>query len=151
MPFLNRTLQSRSIPTNVHPLLKDCLHGNTWLAWQDGGNPIMFCFAGPGSCCGLWTHSTIRALQSSQFCDFNDPEMPLTLNIKMLSPQQLNFSVEVESSAKIVDLKKLLSEKSGLAPEQQKVIYAGRILADASTIESYGCVKCFGPCSLCRD
>jgi len=77
--------------------------------------------------------------------------MPLTLNIKMLSPQQLNFSVEVESSAKIVDLKKLLSEKSGLAPEQQKVIYAGRILADASTIESYGCVKCFGPCSLCRD
>eukprot|EP00928_Gymnodinium_smaydae_P016997 TRINITY_DN1645_c1_g2_i2.p1 TRINITY_DN1645_c1_g2~~TRINITY_DN1645_c1_g2_i2.p1 ORF type:complete len:409 (-),score=111.69 TRINITY_DN1645_c1_g2_i2:323-1468(-) len=63
--------------------------------------------------------------------------MALKISIRPLKAEP--FEVEVDGSATVEDLKKKISSvKSEFAPDQQKLIYSGRILTDAMIISDIG-------------
>ncbi|KAI9101926.1 XPC-binding domain-containing protein [Phlyctochytrium arcticum] len=57
----------------------------------------------------------------------------MKLTIKTLA--QKTFYIEAESSETIADVKKKIEESQGFEVAQQKLIYSGKILGDASTVE----------------
>ncbi|MCO5550213.1 hypothetical protein L7F22_003695 [Adiantum nelumboides] len=59
-----------------------------------------------------------------------------TVHIRCTSGSK--FSVEVSLDTTIGAFKPLLVEGSGVAADQQRLIYKGRVLKDESTLESYG-------------
>lgn len=48
------------------------------------------------------------------------------------------FSVSIEQSASVLELKTRISEKSPLKAEEQRLIFKGKILKDEKLIEEYG-------------
>jgi ubiquitin len=48
-----------------------------------------------------------------------------------------SITVDVEHTDKIKDIKLAIQEKEGIPYEQQRIIYAGRSLADDKNIEEY--------------
>jgi len=59
----------------------------------------------------------------------------MQLTIKTLKQEQL--SVEVDPSCKISEVKQKINEKYSHDPEAQRLIFAGKILEDSQTVESY--------------
>eukprot|EP01116_Phalansterium_solitarium_P014434 TRINITY_DN320_c0_g1_i2.p1 TRINITY_DN320_c0_g1~~TRINITY_DN320_c0_g1_i2.p1 ORF type:complete len:539 (+),score=186.45 TRINITY_DN320_c0_g1_i2:500-2116(+) len=59
----------------------------------------------------------------------------LSLNIKISSGT--SFSVSVEDTLTVAEFKVVLSEKANIPPEQQRLIYAGHVLKDPQTLQSY--------------
>merc|ERR1711862_999340 len=59
----------------------------------------------------------------------------MQLTIKTLKQEQL--SVEVDPSCKISEVKQKINEKYSRDPEAQRLIFAGKILEDSQTVESY--------------
>ncbi|KAM5442222.1 UV excision repair protein rad23 [Microsporum ferrugineum] len=51
--------------------------------------------------------------------------------------KQQKFVIEAEPSEKILDVKGKIAMEKGWPPSQQKLIYSGKILQDANTVESY--------------
>ena len=49
-----------------------------------------------------------------------------------------NWDEEVDGSMGVLDLKALLSESCDIATEHQKLVFRGRVLKDAETLESSG-------------
>ena len=62
--------------------------------------------------------------------------MALTVNFKVSGSGADTFALEVEPSMTVEEVKCLAMEPSGLEPEHMKVIFKGRILKDADTMES---------------
>lgn len=62
--------------------------------------------------------------------------MQVKLQCKQTSGNR--FEVDVDLEGTVQSLKSALSEPSGIAPEQQRVIYKGQILKDAQSLSSYG-------------
>jgi hypothetical protein len=52
------------------------------------------------------------------------------------------FSLPVDLTSAVRDLKVLLVERSEIPADQQRLIYKGRVLKDDSTLESYGVLSC---------
>jgi uncharacterized ubiquitin-like protein YukD len=52
------------------------------------------------------------------------------------------FSLPVDLTSTVRDLKVLLVERSEIPADQQRLIYKGRVLKDDSTLESYGVISC---------
>ncbi len=52
------------------------------------------------------------------------------------------FSLPVDLTSTVRDLKVLLVERSEIPADQQRLIYKGRVLKDDSTLESYGVLSC---------
>ena len=46
--------------------------------------------------------------------------------------------ISTEKSATVAEFKQTVSEKLGIPPEQQRLIYKGRVLKDELSLESYG-------------
>ncbi|OAV93573.1 UV excision repair protein Rad23 [Puccinia triticina 1-1 BBBD Race 1] len=60
----------------------------------------------------------------------------MKLTFKTLQKQQ--FVLDVEPSTTVEKLKILIKESQGFEPEQQKLIFSGKVLADDKTIEQIG-------------
>ncbi|EFP93439.1 hypothetical protein PGTUg99_019040 [Puccinia graminis f. sp. tritici] len=60
----------------------------------------------------------------------------MKLTFKTLQKQQ--FVLDVEPSTTVEKLKSLIKESQGFEPEQQKLIFSGKVLADDKTIEQIG-------------
>ena len=58
-----------------------------------------------------------------------------SLNIKGISGTE--FAVEVEFSTTVADFKAQLQERCGIPPDEQRLIYAGQVLRDESSLDSY--------------
>jgi len=59
----------------------------------------------------------------------------ITLNVKMLTGE--SFTVEVEISEPIEEVKKKIQDKTGLPPEQQRLIHAGTPMDDGGALSDY--------------
>ena len=64
----------------------------------------------------------------------------MKLNIRMMSAD--TFEVEAEESDTVSKLKSLIHDKNGTPPEQQKLVFRGRILRDDDTLESCRALSC---------
>lgn len=62
----------------------------------------------------------------------------VVLNLKVKTLQHAQHEIQIDSTASVLDLKKLLTEKTQVPTEQQKLIYMGKVLKDSQTIESFG-------------
>lgn len=51
--------------------------------------------------------------------------------------KQQKFVIEAEGAETIKDVKEKISSEKGWEASQQKLIYSGKILQDANTVESY--------------
>ena len=56
----------------------------------------------------------------------------MLIKVKLLNGQIKQ--IEVEETDKVIDLKRKLEETEGIAPEQQRLIFGGRQLAEEKTI-----------------
>lgn len=63
--------------------------------------------------------------------------MPITLNLKQLNPMT-TFTVTIDQNATIRKLKESICEINSVPVDAQRVIFAGQILKDENTIDSYG-------------
>ena len=59
----------------------------------------------------------------------------ITINVKMLTGE--TFTVEVEISEPIEEVKKKIQDKTGLPPEQQRLIRAGTLVDDDGALSDY--------------
>ena len=73
------------------------------------------------------------------YCYFTMSASTQTINIRLMA-NAATFSVEVDFSSTVLELKKLIagSDKADCEPERQKLVYKGKILKDDDTLESYG-------------
>jgi ubiquitin len=60
----------------------------------------------------------------------------MQLKIKNLAGKTL--TIDVEPTDTIENIKKRVEEKEGIPPSQQRLIFAGRAMADARTVQDYG-------------
>lgn len=60
----------------------------------------------------------------------------ITVNIKCSNGKK--FTAQVSPSATIEEFKKILATESGVAADSQRLIFAGRVLKDHDTVDSYG-------------
>jgi ubiquilin len=65
---------------------------------------------------------------------------PINVNFKMSGAGGATFSLDVEPTITVRELKALAKEKSGIEPEHMKVIFKGRILKDAEVLEAQSIV-----------
>ncbi len=60
----------------------------------------------------------------------------ITLKIKLTNNNQ-TFEVKVKDDESILKLKEAAQTESGLKPEEQNMVYKGRILADDKLVKDY--------------
>lgn len=62
------------------------------------------------------------------------------LNVFIRLSDETKFSVDIDATATVLDLKKAAGAKCDppCPPEQQKLVHKGKILKDGDTLESYG-------------
>jgi len=63
--------------------------------------------------------------------------MPLTVSFKLSGSGGSTFSLDLEPSMTILDVKNLAKDKCSIEAAQMKIIYKGRILKDEETLESH--------------
>ena len=57
----------------------------------------------------------------------------MLIKVKLLNGHFKN--IEVEPTYKVIELKQMLEETEGISPEQQRLIFAGKQLADEKTLQ----------------
>ena len=64
----------------------------------------------------------------------------ITLTIKMTNSERSEFTVSIVASSKVSEFKKSLFFEGNVVipPQEQRLIYKGRVLRDDLIIESYG-------------
>jgi ubiquilin len=60
----------------------------------------------------------------------------VTLSVKCSTGTK--FTITVELSQSVGDLKAMLVEQSGISIDQMRLIYRGHVLKDANSLQSYG-------------
>ena len=62
--------------------------------------------------------------------------MSVTITVKCSTGTK--FTISVELSQSVADLKAILVEQSGIPADQMRLIYRGHVLKDANSLQSYG-------------
>ena len=60
----------------------------------------------------------------------------MKLNVKC-SSNGATLSLEVDGSLRVLGLKELIAARADVPPENQRLIYSGKVLKDPETLESY--------------
>lgn len=59
----------------------------------------------------------------------------ITVNVKSSNDQK--YSITIDTSKTVLEFKKAIAEKCDTAAERQRLIYAGKVLKDNDTLETY--------------
>jgi ubiquilin len=59
----------------------------------------------------------------------------ITVNVKSSNDQK--YSVTIDTSKTVLEFKQAIAEKCDTAAERQRLIYAGKVLKDNDTLETY--------------
>eukprot|EP00930_Biecheleria_cincta_P051399 TRINITY_DN3657_c0_g1_i2.p1 TRINITY_DN3657_c0_g1~~TRINITY_DN3657_c0_g1_i2.p1 ORF type:complete len:285 (+),score=48.55 TRINITY_DN3657_c0_g1_i2:23-856(+) len=62
--------------------------------------------------------------------------MPVNVSFKVSGAGGSSFSLDLEPSLTVAEVKQLAKEKASIEPERMKIIFKGRILKDTETLES---------------
>ena len=65
----------------------------------------------------------------------SEQQQSITVNVKCSNDTK--YSVAIDPAATIADFKEAISKQSDTPPERQRLIYAGRVLKDSETVQSY--------------
>ncbi len=60
----------------------------------------------------------------------------MLINIKTLTGK--TTPIELESSSTITEVKRVIAEKEGPAPAEQKLVYKGKILENSTVLSDFG-------------
>ena len=63
----------------------------------------------------------------------------LQIFVKTLTGEHI--PLEVDSAARIEDVRGMIQDKVGIPPDQQKLIFAGKVLEDGNTLQDYSIQK----------
>lgn len=61
----------------------------------------------------------------------------ITINIKTSTEGKFTVDVENCEVITVLELKKVIAEKSNIAADQQRLIYSGKVLKDADVLSTY--------------
>jgi len=64
------------------------------------------------------------------------------ISVHIKTSQGEKLVVQLDPTITVQEFKQILQQKTNIPPEQQRLIFGGRVLKDACTVESYGtCVE----------
>ncbi|XP_060596276.1 uncharacterized protein LOC132750331 [Ruditapes philippinarum] len=98
------------------------------LPW-DGMRPVVSAFR------KLMGNTKLQAVAIVIHRSKGTPKEPFILLVKGLTGETLTLSVK--SDASILDLKVLLQDETGIPPDRQRLIFAGKVIEDKHTLKDY--------------
>lgn len=60
---------------------------------------------------------------------------PISINVKASNDQK--YVISIKTTETVLDFKKLIAEKCDTPADRMRLIYSGRVLKDADTLDSY--------------